>query len=44
VREDLRLLGPEAGHGGGMMFGTTRPWSPLAYETLAFLRQHLRGS
>jgi hypothetical protein len=40
----LRLLAPEAGHGWGMLFGSARPWSPLAYEMLAFLRRQLRGS
>jgi len=38
----LRLLPPEAGHGWGMLFGTTREWSPLGYEMLSFLRRELR--
>ena len=39
----LRVLPPEAGHGWGLMFGTTRPWSPLADETITFLRGELRA-
>jgi dienelactone hydrolase len=39
----VRVLPLEAGHGWGMLFGISRPWSPLAAETLSFLRQELRG-